>query len=96
MEIDHTKEVLSPLVYWSSIHPVPLAVVMFDSSPYPPITMIDHNLAFQVKHSHVSVHRVPGLGEVGVDLGQELVGLRCFGHREAGRGMQMVTLDPSL
>ena len=42
------------------------------------------------------MHRVPGLGEVGVDLGQELVGLRSFGHREAGGGVKEATLDPSL
>ena len=42
------------------------------------------------------MHRVPGFGEVGVDLGQEIVGLRCLGHREAGGGVQEVTLDPSL
>lgn len=42
------------------------------------------------------MHSVPGLSEVGVDLGQELVGLRSFGHREAGRGVQLPALDPGL
>ena len=39
---------------------------------------------------------IPGLSEVSVDLGQELVGLRRFWHREAGGGVQQATLDTSL
>ena len=52
-----TYEVVSPLVYWSAIHPVPLTVVMFDRSPNPPFTEIDHNLAFRVKTQTLTCQR---------------------------------------
>ena len=69
---------ISPLVYWAAINPVPLAVFMLNSPPYPPLMSSQNKKKyfFKKSNSHVSMDSVPGLGEVGVDLGQELVCLR--------------------